>query len=420
MAVADDWVVRTAGEVRAEAERRHPGEVPTCASGISPSGPDPPGQPARADDPAPGRGRDPPQGVPRAAPAVLGRLRPATAGSRPGSTRVLGRAHRPAADRGARPLRQRARELGRALQGAAARVAGRARRRWSPRSARPRCTPPAPTASRSCSPCGAGPTSTRCWPGTRPRGQHEAADPDDDDSAATRAPAAGTTRTSRTAPPAGATTPRSPAYDDETTELTYTCACGSRSGPVPDRRGTTGQAGLEGRLADALGLRGRRLRARRRRPLLARLVSFTVGGRARDGDLRRRDAAAVRCTPSSASPGMAKMSSSAGGAPTPADALEIMEAPLLRWLYARRRPNQSFNIAFDQEIHRLYDEWDALSRKVADGTADARRAPCTAARPGPPRARCRSRRGRCRTGRWPRSPTSPPATRPRPCASCRT
>ncbi|MBP0460225.1 lysine--tRNA ligase [Streptomyces montanisoli] len=66
--------------------------------------------------------------------------------------------------------------------------------------------------------------------------------------------------------------------------------------------------------------------------------------------------------------GMAKMSSSKGGVPTPADALKIMEAPLLRWLYARRRPNQSFKIAFDQEIQRLYDEWDALGRKVADGT----------------------------------------------------
>ena len=41
-----------------------------------------------------------------------------------------------------------------------------------------------------------------------------------------------------------------------------------------------------------------------------------------------------------------------------------MEAPLLRWLYARRRPNQSFKVAFDQEIQRLYDEWDALTRKV--------------------------------------------------------
>ncbi|MFJ6571654.1 lysine--tRNA ligase [Streptomyces sp. NPDC091292] len=66
--------------------------------------------------------------------------------------------------------------------------------------------------------------------------------------------------------------------------------------------------------------------------------------------------------------GMAKMSSSKGGVPTPADALEIMEPQLLRWLYARRRPNQSFKIAFDQEIQRLYDEWDKLAAKVADAS----------------------------------------------------
>lgn len=66
--------------------------------------------------------------------------------------------------------------------------------------------------------------------------------------------------------------------------------------------------------------------------------------------------------------GMAKMSSSKGGVPTPADALQIMEPQLLRWLYARRRPNQSFKIAFDQEIQRLYDEWDKLASKVADGS----------------------------------------------------
>ncbi|QEU92658.1 lysine--tRNA ligase [Streptomyces kanamyceticus] len=66
--------------------------------------------------------------------------------------------------------------------------------------------------------------------------------------------------------------------------------------------------------------------------------------------------------------GMAKMSSSKGGVPTPGDALKIMEAPLLRWLYARRKPNQSFKIAFDQEIQRLYDEWDKLESKVADGS----------------------------------------------------
>jgi lysyl-tRNA synthetase class 1 len=67
--------------------------------------------------------------------------------------------------------------------------------------------------------------------------------------------------------------------------------------------------------------------------------------------------------------GMAKMSSSKGGVPVPEDALRIMEPQLLRWLYARRRPNQSFKIAFDQEIQRLYDEWDALTRKVEEGTA---------------------------------------------------
>ncbi|MFG3206802.1 lysine--tRNA ligase [Streptomyces sp. NPDC048192] len=67
--------------------------------------------------------------------------------------------------------------------------------------------------------------------------------------------------------------------------------------------------------------------------------------------------------------GMAKMSSSRGGVPTPADALKIMEPQLIRWLYARRKPNQSFKIAFDQEIQRLYDEWDKLAAKVADGSA---------------------------------------------------
>ncbi|OFE15469.1 lysine--tRNA ligase [Humibacillus sp. DSM 29435] len=69
--------------------------------------------------------------------------------------------------------------------------------------------------------------------------------------------------------------------------------------------------------------------------------------------------------------GMAKMSSSKGGVPIPTDALEVMEPTVLRWLYARRRPNQSFDIAFGPELQRLYDEWDALSRKVADGSAQA-------------------------------------------------
>jgi lysyl-tRNA synthetase class 1 len=80
--------------------------------------------------------------------------------------------------------------------------------------------------------------------------------------------------------------------------------------------------------------------------------------------------------------GMAKMSSSRGGVPTPADALQIMEPQLLRWLYARRRPNQSFKIAFDQEIQRLYDEWDKLAGKVAGGTSQASSAGGGSALPG--------------------------------------
>lgn len=66
--------------------------------------------------------------------------------------------------------------------------------------------------------------------------------------------------------------------------------------------------------------------------------------------------------------GMAKMSSSKGGVPTPADALKVLEAPILRWLYTRRAPKQAFNVEFGPEVVRLYDEWDALGRKAADPT----------------------------------------------------
>jgi lysyl-tRNA synthetase class 1 len=64
--------------------------------------------------------------------------------------------------------------------------------------------------------------------------------------------------------------------------------------------------------------------------------------------------------------GVQKMSSSAGGAPTAEDALQILEAPILRWLYVRRNPRQTFNIDFGPEVVRLYDEWDALGRKALD------------------------------------------------------
>jgi lysyl-tRNA synthetase class 1 len=64
--------------------------------------------------------------------------------------------------------------------------------------------------------------------------------------------------------------------------------------------------------------------------------------------------------------GMQKMSSSSGGVPTAADALKVLEAPMVRWLYARKQPKQAFTIDFGAEVVRLYDEWDALRRKAGD------------------------------------------------------
>lgn len=64
--------------------------------------------------------------------------------------------------------------------------------------------------------------------------------------------------------------------------------------------------------------------------------------------------------------GMQKMSSSRGGVPVAADALRILEPAILRWLYVRRNPRQTFEIDFGPEVIRLYDEWDALGRKAAD------------------------------------------------------
>ncbi|MDN5894408.1 MAG: lysine--tRNA ligase, partial [Nocardioides sp.] len=64
--------------------------------------------------------------------------------------------------------------------------------------------------------------------------------------------------------------------------------------------------------------------------------------------------------------GMAKMSSSKGGVPTATEALRVLEAPILRWLYVRRQPKQSFNVEFGPEVVRLYDEWDALGRKAGN------------------------------------------------------
>ena len=65
-----------------------------------------------------------------------------------------------------------------------------------------------------------------------------------------------------------------------------------------------------------------------------------------------------------------KMSSSVGGAPIPATALDVLEPAILRWLYVRRLPAQSFQIDLaPRGVQRLYDEWDRLVAHVAEGDA---------------------------------------------------
>ena len=67
-----------------------------------------------------------------------------------------------------------------------------------------------------------------------------------------------------------------------------------------------------------------------------------------------------------------KMSGSKGNAVTPGELLEIYTPDLLKWLYMRRAPMQSFNLAFDTEVYRQYDEFDrevaALQRGEASPT----------------------------------------------------
>lgn len=66
--------------------------------------------------------------------------------------------------------------------------------------------------------------------------------------------------------------------------------------------------------------------------------------------------------------GRSKMSSSVGSSATPRAALDILEPPILRWLYLRRQPGQKFNIDFGQEVIRLYDEWDSFTNRAPQGS----------------------------------------------------
>jgi lysyl-tRNA synthetase class 1 len=361
VAPAEDWVARTAELVRAEGERRHPGEAPTCASGISPSGPVHLGNLRElmvphliADEVRRGgapcrhilswddydRFRRVPAGFPAEFAEYVGR--PLTAVPDP-----CGR-HPNWAEHFKEPLRESLARLG-------VRVTEISQTQMYTSGA---YTEQIVLAMRRRADIGAVLARYRTKRAPRP----EDTDPDDDDpQTAVYYPfrpycaVCGRDDTTVTA------------FDDETTEISYTCACGARFGPTPI-------AQVAGKLAWKVDWPMRW--AYERVTFEPAGVdhsspgsSFTVGGELVSlfgGEMPLHFGYSFVGTA-----GSAKMSGSAGGAPTPADALEIFEAPLLRWLYARRRPEQAITLAFNAEVGRVYDEWDALSRRVADGKADA-------------------------------------------------
>ncbi len=356
MAPAEDWVARTAELVRAEGERRHPGEAPTCASGISPSGPVHLGNLRElmvphliADEVRRGgapcrhilswddydRFRRVPGGFPAEFAEHIGR--PLTAVPDP-----CGR-HANWADHFKAPLRESLARLG-------VRVTEISQTQMYTSGA---YTEQIVLAMRRRADIGAVLARYR----TR-----RAAEPDDDDpQTAVYYPfrpycaVCGRDDTTVTA------------FNDETTEISYTCACGARVGPTPI-------AQVAGKLAWKVDWPMRW--AYERVTFEPAGVdhsspgsSFTVGAELVPlfgGEMPLHFGYSFVGTS-----GSAKMSGSAGGAPTPADALEIFEPPLVRWLYARKRPEQAITLAFNTEVGRVYDEWDALTRRVAEGQADA-------------------------------------------------
>ncbi len=62
-----------------------------------------------------------------------------------------------------------------------------------------------------------------------------------------------------------------------------------------------------------------------------------------------------------------KMSGSKGNAVSPADLLEVYEPELLKWLYFRKNPHQKFQLAFDSEINRQYEEFDRECKAYREG-----------------------------------------------------
>jgi lysyl-tRNA synthetase, class I len=356
VAPADDWVARTASQVRSEGERRHPGEVPTCASGISPSGPVHLGNLRElmiphlvADEVRRGgapcrhilswddydRLRRVPAGYPEEFAEHIGR--PLTSVPDPCGE------HESWAEHFKEPLSEALDRLG-------VQVTEISQTEMYTSGA---YTAQIVTAMRRRADIAAILASHQ----TKRRAEADDDEPQTGEYYPFRPYCKSCGRDDTTVT----------AFDDETTEITYACACGAVEGPIPI-------AQVAGKLAWKVDWPMRwayehvtfePAGADHSSPG----SSFTVGealvSAIFGGEMPLHFGYAFVGTT-----GSARMSGSRGGAPTPSDALEIFEAPLLRWLYARRRPEQSITLAFDAEVGRVYDEWDVLSRRVAEGQAD--------------------------------------------------
>jgi len=67
-----------------------------------------------------------------------------------------------------------------------------------------------------------------------------------------------------------------------------------------------------------------------------------------------------------------EFSSSTGNVTTVNDALEVYEPEILRYLFVGTKPKTGFQISFDNDVIKIYEDYDTLEKKYYDKKADAR------------------------------------------------
>ena len=68
--------------------------------------------------------------------------------------------------------------------------------------------------------------------------------------------------------------------------------------------------------------------------------------------------------------GLGSMHSSTGNNITPAKILEIYEPELVKWLFAKYKPEDAFDFAFDDTVNRHYSEYDKLIHNFNEGNVN--------------------------------------------------